>query len=215
VIGDPYPLWLDAIAGLVEELGLVVVGVATSQDDVIAMIEHQRPDMLITDVFADGTPTSPRGFLHRTKKVAPGMRTIVLSNCDDARLIDNALADGVFAYVLKTAETDDIASAIRQAFESSVYIGRKPPSFRVCAVDDQELHGLTKRECEILSQVAEGYSNAELARMLWVTEQTVKFHLSNIYKKLNVSNRTAASRWAQAHGLVAGKDAPARLAAVD
>jgi DNA-binding CsgD family transcriptional regulator len=50
--------------------------------------------------------------------------------------------------------------------------------------------------------VAEGHSNAQLARMLWVTEQTVKFHLSNIYRKLEVSNRTEASRWAQLNGLL-------------
>jgi DNA-binding CsgD family transcriptional regulator len=61
---------------------------------------------------------------------------------------------------------------------------------------------LTRRELEILKLVAEGLSNAELARMLWVTEQTVKFHLSNIYRKLNVSNRTEASRWAQLHDLL-------------
>jgi DNA-binding CsgD family transcriptional regulator len=62
--------------------------------------------------------------------------------------------------------------------------------------------GLTRREYEILQLVAEGHSNAQLARMLWVTEQTVKFHLSNIYRKLDVANRTEASRWAQVHGLL-------------
>ena len=61
---------------------------------------------------------------------------------------------------------------------------------------------LTKREREILQLVAEGHSNSQLARMLWVTEQTVKFHLSNIYRKLDVANRTEASRWAQLHGLL-------------
>ena len=62
--------------------------------------------------------------------------------------------------------------------------------------------GLTRRELEILKLVAEGHSNANLARMLWVTEQTVKFHLSNVYRKLEVTNRTEASRWAQVHGLL-------------
>jgi DNA-binding CsgD family transcriptional regulator len=61
---------------------------------------------------------------------------------------------------------------------------------------------LTRRELEILKLVAEGHSNSQLARMLWVTEQTVKFHLSNIYRKLDVANRTEASRWAQVHGLL-------------
>ena len=75
-----------------------------------------------------------------------------------------------------------------------------------------DLSGLTKREVEILQLVAEGHSNSQLAKMLWVTEQTVKFHLSNIYRKLEVSNRTEASRWAQLHGLLPA--APGRATAV-
>ena len=59
---------------------------------------------------------------------------------------------------------------------------------------------MTRREREILTLVAEGRSNAAIARQLWVTEQTVKFHLSNIYRKLGVANRTAASRWAHEQG---------------
>ena len=77
-------------------------------------------------------------------------------------------------------------------------------------VDDPP--GLTQREFEILRLVAEGHSNAELARMLWVTEQTVKFHLSNIYRKLDVSNRTEASRWAQLNGLLSS-ETPLRIPA--
>jgi DNA-binding CsgD family transcriptional regulator len=68
-------------------------------------------------------------------------------------------------------------------------------------------HDLTNRELEILRLVAEGHSNAQLARMLWVTEQTVKFHLSNVYRKLNVANRTEAARWAQLHGLLSATQA--------
>ena len=77
---------------------------------------------------------------------------------------------------------------------------------------------LTRREREILQLVAEGHSNAKLAKMLWVTEQTVKFHLSNVYRKLDVSNRTEAARWAQVNGLLSAnghsfEDHRARLAA--
>ncbi len=71
--------------------------------------------------------------------------------------------------------------------------------------------GLTRRELEILKLVAEGHSNAALARMLWVTEQTVKFHLSNIYRKLDVTNRTEASRWAQLNGVLAARRSVRRL----
>jgi DNA-binding CsgD family transcriptional regulator len=66
---------------------------------------------------------------------------------------------------------------------------------------------LTRRELEILRLVADGHSNAQLARMLWVTEQTVKFHLSNIYRKLDVANRTEASRWAQLNGVLDARPA--------
>jgi DNA-binding CsgD family transcriptional regulator len=62
---------------------------------------------------------------------------------------------------------------------------------------------LTRRQREILRLVAEGRSNGEVARLLWVTEQTVKFHLANVYRKLRVANRTEASRWAHEQGLLA------------
>jgi DNA-binding NarL/FixJ family response regulator len=120
-------------------------------------------------------------------------------------VIDSALAAGAAAYVVKTAHPEDLASAIRQAFSHSVYLAGRPavapiPVPEPAPVDDSP--GLTRRELEILRLVAEGHSNAQLARMLWVTEQTVKFHLSNIYRKLDVANRTEASRWAQVHGLL-------------
>jgi DNA-binding NarL/FixJ family response regulator len=68
---------------------------------------------------------------------------------------------------------------------------------------------LTERELEILMLVAEGYTNSRIAGQLWVTEQTVKFHLSNTYRKLGVANRTEASRYAHVHRLI---PEPARLA---
>jgi DNA-binding CsgD family transcriptional regulator len=96
---------------------------------------------------------------------------------------------------------------IRQSFQKSLFLTTANYVPRAVATNGKNGKppadsGLTPREREILSLVAEGYSNAQLARMLWVTEQTVKFHLSNIYRKLAVTNRTEASRWAQVHGLV-------------
>jgi len=107
------------------------------------------------------------------------------------------------AYVIKTPDPQDFAPPIRQSFQHSIYfagasIGPVAPT--PMPVDDTP--GLTRRETEILKLVAEGHTNAQLAKMLWVTEQTVKFHLSNVYRKLDVANRTEASRWAQTHGLL-------------
>jgi DNA-binding NarL/FixJ family response regulator len=114
---------------------------------------------------------------------------------------------------MKTAHPDDLRATVRQAFNHSIYLPRR--TARRTSVDAEirdEPHDLTRRELEILSLVAEGHSNAKLAKMLWVTEQTVKFHLSNIYRKIDVSNRTEASRWAQLHGLLSSDLAPINTA---
>ncbi|HEU6446308.1 MAG TPA: response regulator transcription factor, partial [Gaiellaceae bacterium] len=144
------------------------------------------------------------------RAAVPSVRPIVLSMHQDSQMIDAALVAGASAYVVKTAHPEDLASAVRQAFSHSVYLaGRRnlapaPVKPKTEAADEPVL---TRRELEILRLVAEGHSNAQLARMLWVTEQTVKFHLSNIYRKLDVANRTEASRWAQLHGLLDGRGA--------
>ncbi len=83
----------------------------------------------------------------------------------------------------------------------SLIVFRQTIASAAPAADDDSVI-LTRRELEILRLVAEGRSNAQLAKMLWVTEQTVKFHLSNVFRKLQVSNRTEASRWAQLRGLL-------------
>jgi DNA-binding NarL/FixJ family response regulator len=133
----------------------------------------------------------------------PGLKVIVLSMYEDSQHIDAAFAAGAAAYVLKTAHPDDLTSAVRQAFMHSIYLaGARPAPVSAPGPVEDDTPGLTRRELEILRLVAEGHSNAQLARMLWVTEQTVKFHLSNVYRKLDVANRTEASRWAQVNGLL-------------
>jgi DNA-binding NarL/FixJ family response regulator len=104
---------------------------------------------------------------------------------------------------VRSAQPEDLAAAIRIAFSGSVFVGASHGNGVAPLPGREPLGRLTSREREILQLVSEGHTNAELAHMLWVTEQTVKFHLSNIYRKLNVSNRTEASRWAQRAGLLA------------
>jgi DNA-binding NarL/FixJ family response regulator len=131
---------------------------------------------------------------------------IVWSSVNEAGAVKSAFAAGAVAYVLKTARSDDILLAIRQTYKRSIYLAEALPLGEEAApggaTGPSEI--LTRREHEILQLLAEGYSNAQLAEMLWVTEQTVKFHLSNIYEKLHVANRTEASHWAHIHGVVTG-----------
>ena len=121
---------------------------------------------------------------------------------DDHQHVNQAINDGAAGYIVKTIDPDDLPAAIRQTVQGTVFSARAvldPRKARQRGPDQL----ITDRELEILQHVAEGLSNAQIAKALWVTEQTVKFHLSNVYRKLGVSNRTEASRYALSRGLLA------------
>jgi DNA-binding NarL/FixJ family response regulator len=206
VLLDPHPIWLDAVEIVLKRVGVEIAAKTTSGTQALGLVEELRPELLTLEI--DPLPGEPDGFevLRRAHPLAQGLRAIVLSRNYATRFIDAALAAGASAYIVKTAHPDDVASVVRQAFDHSVFLpgpAESPPD----PVPEPRLGksptaGLTQRELEILRLVAEGHSNAALARRLWVTEQTVKFHLSNVYRKLQVTNRTEASRWAQLNGLL-------------
>jgi DNA-binding NarL/FixJ family response regulator len=203
VLLDQHPLWLDAVEHVLHRIGIEVTGKATSPRHAVALIEEHRPNLFVTGLEMEGQAMDGIECLALARERAPELKVIVLSALADSQHVDAALAAGADAYVVKTAHADDLASAIRQAFDHSIYLARAHAGRRERTRETvEEAWGLTRRELEILTLVAEGHSNAQLARMLWVTEQTVKFHLSNIYRKLSVANRTEASRWAQVHGLL-------------
>jgi DNA-binding NarL/FixJ family response regulator len=202
VLVDQHPLWLDTVAQVVSRVGVEVVGKATSSTAALALVEEAQPRLLITGIKMANDEIDGIALVRNALERAAGLKAIVLSMYDDPQHIDAAFAAGAAAYVLKTAHPDDLTSAIRQAFDHSIYLAGVRPAAAPAQAAVEDSPGLTRRELEILQLVAEGHSNAELARMLLVTEQTVKFHLSNLYRKLNVSNRTEASRWAQLRGLL-------------
>ncbi len=200
VLVDPYPLWLDAVENEISRHGVTVVGRTTDPLHAIALVEELAPDVLVVEPEPDGL-----GAVREACERVPGLKAIVLSAASDSAQIQAAFAAGAVAYVLKTAQPEDVGVAIRQAFEHSVFVptpGAVSVSNGISSSAKDAIAVLTKRELEILQLAAEGHSNSQLAQILWVTEQTVKFHLSNIYRKIDVANRTEASRWAQVHGLL-------------
>jgi DNA-binding NarL/FixJ family response regulator len=197
VLYDPDPLWLNALEGVLEGIGIDVVARSTRADEVPALVAKLRPDVLIADLDEE------TARLHSARERLPELHTVAMSTSDDERALDAAFSAGAEAFVVKTAHPDDVASAIRQTFERSVYFAHDRRVVRSSpAAGANGGPKLTRRERQILGLAAEGHSNAQLARMLWVDEQTIKFHLSNVYRKLKVANRTEASRWAQTHGLL-------------
>ncbi len=210
VIVDERPLWLDGLEALLRRLDVQVVGRVTDAADARDLVLEHAPDLVIVDysVIADENGAEPK-LLEAARRANPEVRCLVLAETDDPFDRERAFAAGASVFCVKRVEPDDLASAIRQSFEHSIYFaettGRAAEADEpggTTTTDAPLPIGLTKREVEILRLAAEGYSNSQLARMLWVTEQTVKFHLSNIYRKLGVTNRTEASRWAQRNGLL-------------
>jgi DNA-binding NarL/FixJ family response regulator len=213
VLLDPHPLWIDAVERLLATIDVTVVGRATAADGALRLVEELKPDLFVFEIGAPDGDLEGAAWVRVVREEAPDVRLVVLSAREDPRAIEVALSAGADAYVVKTARGDDLVLAVRQVFDRSVYLGgatRRLAGLASPGPGDSNGHRssrkgtsvLTKRELQILSLVAEGHSNADLARMLWVAEQTVKFHLSNIYRKLGVSNRTEASRWAQTHDVL-------------
>lgn len=178
--------------------GITVVERTDDPDRVAGLVREHQPDLLIGPPSANGW-----GWLRQAKERRPSLRIVVVGGARDPELIDSALRAGATAYVVVGASEDDIAVALRQSFERSLYLEPTPEGAPASEPRSAVPVGvqLTRRETEILTRVAEGLSNAEIARGLWLTEQTIKFHLSNIFKKLGVRNRTSASHWAHRHGL--------------
>jgi DNA-binding NarL/FixJ family response regulator len=204
ILVDQHPLWLDQIEQVVRAEGIKVVAKATSPTAALERLEDSAPDLLVTEIRSAPGELDGLALIREARGRVPTLKVIVLSMYEDREHIDRALAAGADAYVLKTARSDDLMAAVRQQFRDAVFFAASHPAAGSSAPErNGDSPALTRREVQILQLVAEGHSNAALARMLWVTEPTVKFHLSNIYRKLDVSNRTEASRWAQRQGLLA------------
>ena len=181
-----------------------VVGDAMSGSEMLRLIPKAKPDVAIIDLrMPDGDGLST---LKEIRREHADIKVIVLSAFEDSDHIDEALSLGADGYVVKSINPRDLPSTIRQVVEGNVYHprGRADPSGARATAEESVVAetGLTERELTILRLVAKGLSNMDIAGQLYVTEQTVKFHLSNIYRKLGVANRTEATRFAYQNSLI-------------
>jgi DNA-binding NarL/FixJ family response regulator len=199
VIADDHGLMVEGTKQALEKAGgFEVVGVASNGAQVLPLVRRLVPDLVLLDLRMpkmDGLTC-----LGKIRKDFPDMKVAILSMSQEPDSIQTALRRGANAYIVKTINPDDLAAALRQAVEGTVFtaVGVSEDPAQQAAREK----GLTERELVIVRAVARGLSNEAIAKELWVAEQTVKFHLTNIYRKLNVSNRTEAARYAFEQGLV-------------
>jgi two-component system nitrate/nitrite response regulator NarL len=204
-VADDHGLVLQALRLALEpHPEIEIVGEAKSGSEVLPRVAETNPDLVLLDIRMPGLDGLQ--VLDRLQKLYPELKVVMLSGVDDPELAAEALRRGAKAFLGKGIDPAEVAPVLRQVFEGLLIT----ESFGASGVAERAANefGLTGREREILEQVAAGRSNKQIAADLWLSEQTIKYHLTNVYRKLGVSSRTEAARFAYDHGL-AGNPWPA------
>ncbi|PUB16004.1 response regulator transcription factor [Paenisporosarcina sp. OV554] len=181
-----------------------VVGEATNGKEAVELTAKLRPDVVLMDLvmpIMDG--------IQATKKIKaqyPQTQVLMLTSFSDRDHVIPAIEAGAAGYQLKDIEPDDLVESIRKLMRGENTLHPQATSQLMKVREPQiepphKLYPLTPREQDVLSELTKGKSNKEIASALFVTEKTVKTHISNIFSKLLVQDRTQAALYAVKHGL--------------
>lgn len=179
---------------------LEVVASAGDGEAAVALCVEHQPDVVLMDLSMPGI-----GGVEATRRiadVAPDVQVVVLTSFMDRERIVDALNAGAIGYLLKDAEPDELIRGIRAAARGeSPLDSRAARAMLTAQRTPGPLDALTEREREVLSLVAEGLPNKQIARRLEITEKTVKAHLTSVFRSIGVNDRMQAGLWARRHGL--------------
>lgn len=206
VIADDHTLFREGIKRMLSlEKDILVVGEASRGDEVAKLVERSKPDVLLLDL------KMPKGDIVQTllevKDIYPATKVLVLTAFSEDENIFNAAKGGARGYVLKGIDFPTLLQAIKTVHSGGVWIDKDLPAAEAfeeiaqdqdvdldsARVDNGAVKTLTRRELEILRLVAEGLTNEEIGKKIFISEKTVKTHLTNIFDKLKVNNRFKAA----------------------
>lgn len=206
VIADDHALFRDGLRKILSlEKDILVVGEAGNGDEVPKIVERTKPDVLLLDL------KMPKGDvvqnLLEVGAKSPTTRVMILTAFSDEENVLNAAKGGAKGYVPKGVPSATLLQAIKAVHGGGHWIDREIPSWEtfqeIAQVQadarkaapqlDESIKALTKREMEILRLVAEGLTNEEIGKKIFISEKTVKTHLTNIFDKLKVNNRFKAA----------------------
>jgi len=201
------PLIVGAIrTGLRDSGAFQLLGYADPRKTTAARIKEAGAEVVLVD---DGDDSEPAiGLIQGLREEDDGIKVIVLTLHMEGEWLERAFAAGATGAMSKAIHPAALATLIRETVAG--HIVHSPARLRVQqqapTAAATEHSSLTARETEILRFVASGATNAEIARELWITQQTVKFHVSNVYRKLDVANRTEACHYAHVNGLIGARE---------
>jgi DNA-binding NarL/FixJ family response regulator len=187
-------------SGLLQLLGNVdqveVVGAATGGEEAVRLATAERPDVVLMDLEMpdlDGIEAT-----RRIRAAAPGVNVVLLTAFSDRQRILDAIDAGAVGYLLKDVEADELVRGLEAAARGESPLSPKAAQALVTARSERgDEPQLTPREDEVLSLVAEGLPNKLIARRLEISEKTVKAHLTSIFQRIGVTDRTQAALWAE------------------
>lgn len=193
LIADDHPLVRHGIKTFLEtQDDIYIVGEAENGREAIEICEKHLPDVVLMDVRMPGL-NGIEATNHILKK-RPNIKVIILTSFIDKELIENSLKAGASSYLLKNESGERIVRVIRDAYQGKSNLSSEATQIMISEVRNplSERYQLTKREKEILSIMAEGLSNKEIAKRLTLSTSTIQFHITNILSKFGVSKRTEA-----------------------
>lgn len=201
LVADDHRLMLAAVRrALAEAEDFEIVGEVSVGTRVIPAVRETDPDLVLLDLRMpelDGLTC-----LARLRKHDPTIGVVILSSYSDEAQVEAAREAGALGYIVKTVEPVDLPAVLRSALsDKSFAVWGEQVQDAVAPAEGTT--ALSERETAVLEALAQGLSNREIARQLWISEQTVKFHLRNLYRKLDVSSRTEAAQHAYRTGVVA------------
>lgn len=206
IIADDHKMIREGIKQLLELSDKIsVVGMASDGTECVSMLKEFKADVLLLDINMpnkNGLDT-----LSEIKSLNFGIKVIILTVHNEVDYLMRAMDIGADGYVLKDSGSAELICAIEKVMAGEIYI--QPDMIPmlnskmiVRNTDKEKIKSLTKRELEVLVLVAEGMFNKEIADKLHISERTVKNHISNIFKKIEVADRTQAAVFAIRNTLI-------------
>jgi DNA-binding NarL/FixJ family response regulator len=200
VLAEDHALMRDAVKLVFDEdEGVELVGEVGNGYNLLPLMSTVAADFVLLDVQLPGL--DGLGCLEALAEHHPQVKVAMLSAVEDPQVIESAFRRGARGYILKSINPFDLPAAIRQIVDESVI--HRSLAAHVGAAASTRPAGLSEKEVAVLVELCHGHTNKQIAVSLWLSEQTVKFHLRNIYRKLEIKSRTEALRYAYEHDLTA------------
>ena len=203
VIVDDHPMVRQGLRQTIElEPDLEVVGSAASVKEGVELIQSAEPDLAIVDLkMPDGSGID---LIRLCKKEVPGCRFLILTAYGTPQEVSKALSEHVGGYILKESLREEIIDAARRVGSGRRYFDPEVMEAALNSKEENPLYRLTAREMEVLHAVAAGMNNSAIAKKLFISDKTVKKHISNLICKLEVQDRIQAALFGFSQGM--GRD---------